>query len=230
MRKYKAIGVILIILMTAIAMLGVGISLAQDQGDGEPSPDAVSTAPVSSESSAESLSQPDQSNGINEVETAPSEVYNASLRIPGSALRPRENNVSYTTNGNGGCSYATTGDVSTIWNTPVYLPQGATVKYMRLYGVDSSTTSNTGGWFTVYDLYGILVHEYYASSSGSGGTNYWDTSEFTQTIDYASYSYVVNWRPSELGSNLQVCGFRLFYHTPPGAVALPAIMNSITGP
>ena len=41
-------------------------------------------------------------------------AYNHSLRFVGSTLRPRENNVSYTANGNGSCVYVTAGDASTV--------------------------------------------------------------------------------------------------------------------
>ena len=41
-------------------------------------------------------------------------TYNSSIRFVGSTLRPRENNVSYTANGNGSCVYVTAGDASTV--------------------------------------------------------------------------------------------------------------------
>jgi hypothetical protein len=35
-----------------------------------------------------------------------------------------------------------------------------------------------------------------------------------ETIDYDTYSYVINWRPVAASSNLRLCGFRLFYYQP----------------
>ena len=37
------------------------------------------------------------------------------------------------------------------------------------------------------------------------------------------YSCVVNWRPYVLGSEMQLCGFRIFYEPPSTAVYLPLV-------
>lgn len=59
-------------------------------------------------------------------------------------------------------------------------------------------------------------------SSGNAGTGF-ATVYFTHTLDYESYSYVVNWRPYVLGSEMQLCGFRIFYEPPSTAVYLPLV-------
>ncbi len=151
--------------------------------------------------------------------------YNASLRIVGAALKPRESNVEWTgVSGAGGCIYASSGNSYAVFNAPVYLPQGATVKYFRMYYNDQNASMNSQAWFTVYDLYGEVVQEWSVSSTGTG-KSYQTTAEFTHTVNYDSYSYVVNWRPEELGSDMQLCGFRIYYHTPPGALYLPSVMK-----
>ena len=49
----------------------------------------------------------------------------------------------------------------------------------------------------------------------------------SHTIDYLSYSYAINWRPFTLGSNTQLCGFRIFYEPPAcGIAVLPLVMRS----
>lgn len=146
-----------------------------------------------------------------------------SWRIAGSALRPRENDVSYSIPGQGGCIYVTSGDASTVWNTPVNLPQGSTIDTLRIYYNDTSG-SNSGAWFTIYDLYGNIVTESAVSTSGNTGFGFNDSAQINHTIDYSVYSYLINWRPSVTGSTMQLCGFRIFYEPPPfGINFLPII-------
>lgn len=149
--------------------------------------------------------------------------YNAHIRIAGSTVKPRSSDVEWAVTGNGGCTYATSGSLYTWWNAPVLLPQNSTIKYFRFYGNDASAGHNSAGYLTVYDLYGDVVEEYGTYSSGATGENYWTTSEMTVTVDYESYSYVANWRPNELGDNITLCGFRIYYATPPGPIFLPLV-------
>jgi len=137
-----------------------------------------------------------------------------SWRIAGSALKPRENDVSYSTSGSGGCTYVSSGDAFTVWNTPIDLPQGSTIDTLRMYFYDTST-SNTSAWFTIYDLYGNIVQEWSVSSNTGGGYSFNDSAQINHTIDYSTYSYLINWRPVVSGSTLQLCGFRIFYEPPP---------------
>jgi hypothetical protein len=187
-----------------------------------------SSAPVPEGVAPEDLSPPDLPPSLatpGEAAT-PLQTYNAYLRISGAALKPRESNVDWRGAGGGGCIYASDGNTFAVFNAPVYLPQGSTVKYVRMYYNDTNAESNSQAWFTVYDLYGQIVLERSASSSGSSGTSYATSSEFTHTVDYEGYSYVVNWRPNELGSDMQVCGFRIYYHTPTGPVYLPLVARN----
>lgn len=140
--------------------------------------------------------------------------YNTSVRFVGSALKPRENDVDYRVASQGGCVYVSGGDDSTVWNLPLALPDGAQVEYVRIYVHDASP-SDTCGWFTKYNLYGSLVEEWAVCSTGNGGNGYWTTTiSPTETIDYGSYSYVLNWRPGVTGSTIQLCGLRLYYTAP----------------
>jgi len=132
------------------------------------------------------------------------------LRLAGSVLRPRNSTVTFTSSGGGGCIQHTGGSTSTVWNTGVYLPQGATVTFVRMY-FDDTSPANSRGWFTVYDLYGDAVQEWGVSSSGSSGNGFEDTSAIDHQIDYRLYSYMLNWRPVASGSEMQLCGFRIFY-------------------
>lgn len=150
--------------------------------------------------------------------------WDTTLRVPGSVLRPRQNDVSYSSDAEGGALYATSGNASTVFNTPVYLPQGATVEWVRLYYYDNDPADGSYGWFTVYDLYGALVTEW-AVQSVDGGYGYRDVLvDPPHTIDYNSYSYVLNWRPNVLGVNMQLCGFRLYYTAPPATAAKSVVI------
>lgn len=152
--------------------------------------------------------------------------YNSSLRFVGSTLRPRRNDVSYATNSNGSCVYATGGDPNTVWNLPLALPEGSKVERLRMYYYDKSASQTTYGWFSKYDLYGTLVAEWGVTSLYSGGNSYDDVViSPTETIDYSAYSYVLNWRPGTVTNTLQLCGFRLFYTAPVGGVYLPVIVR-----
>jgi len=70
------------------------------------------------------------------------------------------------------------------------------------------------------------VEEWDVQSSGAGGTGFRGSVAFTHTIDYDSYSYVLKWRPNDTGTDMQLCGFRLFYYPPTsGGTFLPIIQN-----
>lgn len=148
-----------------------------------------------------------------------------SWRVVGSALKPRENNVSYSVDSNGGCAYVTAGSNFTVWNTPIHLPNGSVIDTLRMYFNDTSGFDSTG-WFTVYDLYGTIEDEWNVSSTGSLGSSFTDSGPINHTIDYSVYSYVINWRPNVTGSTMQLCGFRVFYTPPPfGLGFIPAVLT-----
>ena len=163
-----------------------------------------------------SLNQPD--------ELLQAEVHQTliSHRITGSAIRPRASVANFDVNTTGGCINAVDSPF-TVYNTPVWLPQGSTIDTLRMYYYDTSA-SNSTAWFTVYDLYGVIVQEWAVSSSGNTGNSFNDTAQIGHVVDYSIYSYVINWRPVVAGTTMQLCGFRIFYETPPfGLQFLPSI-------
>jgi hypothetical protein len=150
-------------------------------------------------------------------------TYNNSIRYVGSTFKPRTNDVNYDTSGSGGCVYVTGGNSSTVWNVPLTLPQSARVEYLRMYFYDNDASNTLGGWFSKYDLYGGLIQEWYVASV-DGGYSYTDVAITpNETINYNTYSYVLNMRPIGTGSNLMFCGFRVFYQYIFGLNFLPAI-------
>jgi len=241
MKTYKYLIIASILGVLLVAILAGGLAKAQEsiqnkQGglefngnlltsqQGERSPvEWPSSMPVPE--GLEILSPPED-RPMSGVDADIEATYNASLRVTGSALKPRGSGVDWVPTGGGGCIYASAGDAYLVFNTPIYLPQGSVVKYFRMYYNDANVTMNTTAWFTVYDLYGDIVAEYPVSSTGTGEA-YATTSEITQTIDYAFHSYVINWRPYDLGSDMQVCGFRLYYAAPPGPVYMPLLSKDL---
>jgi hypothetical protein len=103
-------------------------------------------------------------------------------RVVGSTLRPRVNDVSYTTNTSGGCVYVTAGSASTVWNTPLWIPDGATVQYLRIY-INDTSASNISAWFSIYDLFGGLVQEWPVTYSGTPGEAWYDTGAINHVIN-----------------------------------------------
>jgi hypothetical protein len=158
------------------------------------------------QSSAPDGSLPGPSAAPNEIgpgETAPvmsmvnatggpnSPAWNSNIRYVGSTLKPRTNDVNYDTSGSGGCVYVSSGDSWTVWNTPLTLPNGAQIEWLRMYFYDADGSNNIGGWFTKYNLYGDLIQEWYVASV-DGGYNYTDVAiSPVETINYNSYSYVL---------------------------------------
>ena len=88
---------------------------------------------------------------------------------------------------------------------------------MRMY-YDDTSASNSRGWFTQYNLFGVIVDEWGVSSSGDTGTGFRDTDAIDHEIDYQSFNYAINWRPNDSGNDMQLCGFRIFYEAPPFSV------------
>ena len=158
--------------------------------------------------SLEDLSPPDRParpSELDDPEAADPQAIWAYLRTAGSALKPRESNVEWYRDGGGGCIYASSGSSVAMFNVPIYLPQGAEVKNLRMYYNDTAV-DNCVAWFTVYDDYGGVHEEWEISSSGDSGTGHVTTEEFSHMIDYSLYSYVINWRPNELGTACRYAG------------------------
>lgn len=132
--------------------------------------------------------------------------------IAGSALRPRDSVVDFDVLGSGGCIYAEN-NASDVFNAPIRLPQGTNVDTMRMYYHDTSA-SNSTAWFTVYDMYGTIVEEWAVTSSGEAGEGFNDSATIGHAVNNNQYFYMLNWRPVISGTEMQLCGFRVF-HTPP---------------
>ena len=209
-RSNLVLGVVILLGLAAVSVAAGRFSQASAQGAGDiwtSSAEAPAGTPLERFSPADDPAANDLQEDLESPEGA------ISWRVTGSALKPRENDVSYRVNSTGACSYVTAGDANTVFNIPIYLPQGTVVDTLRMY-YDDTSASNTTAWFTVYDLYGLIVQEWPVSSSGDSGQGFADSALIDHTIDYTAYSYMLNWRPIVVGATLQLCGFRVI-HNPP---------------
>jgi len=146
---------------------------------------------------------------------------NSYLRVVGSVLRPRSNSVPFTTGGNGGTIHVT-GLPLDWFNTPVHLPQGALVKYVRMYYYDAHKTYDCDGYFSIYDNQGNVVQEWQVASAASPGYSSSLSAYIAHTVDNLNYSYALNWMPQDIGATLALAGFRINYDAPvtPNKVAV----------
>ena len=216
------IRVVVVVLALALIAVFVAGEAGQTQGTWESDTPAVqsSTDPAGEGGRPAST---DGSSRQPEAPLEPAQTYNASLRIPAAALKPRDSDVDWQNGGEGGCVYATVGDEYTVWAAPLYLPDGATIRYFRMYYNDQDTIKDCAAFLTVYDLFGNRVTEWGIDSS-STGLSYATTAELDHVVNYDSYNYTINWRPNVFGSTMQVCGFKVYYYEDPWGVAfLPSI-------
>lgn len=211
-----------------IAVLALGLIVAVVAGEpaqtqapagSDPPLQTAGTAPSEQE---DPRALPDGSDRQEEAAPDPAQTYNATLRIPVAGLKPRTSDVEWHTGGEGGCTYASSGDTNTWWAAPLYLPDGSTLRYFRMYYNDQNATVDCEAYLTVYDLYGRIVTEWGIQSS-STGQSYATTPLLDHVIDYDYYSYVINWRPNDEGTDMQVCGFKVYYETHWGLAFLPHV-------
>ncbi len=173
--------------------------------------------------SAAALSPPDRPDfDPNRPDTVPELLSNVvSQRITGYVFRPSNSITGFAPSS--GCIYATS-NAHINFNTPLYLPQGAEIRQVRMFFYDASATHNSTAWLMVHDLYGDSDLFWNVSSTGSFGYGFNDTSLIGHTVDYNLYSYTLIWRPVITGDTMRLCGFRIFYEPPPfGIQFLPYV-------
>ena len=162
---------------------------------------------------------PDQPAGPDSKAPALSFSY---YKVIGTAFQPRESTSTFTYSTNG-CMYQN-GGTDFRFQAPLILPEGSEIKYMRIYYLDTAATDMTV-WLTRYapgqanlDLTSVL-------STGNGGYGTVLSPLITQTVDMATYAYVLTWGTSIATSANQICGVRIAYYAPPAVFGtfLPVI-------
>jgi hypothetical protein len=142
----------------------------------------------------------------------------AVIRVAGTAFRPISSNIDFQ-----GISPAIWADTTIgLFETPLYLPQGAVVTGLRMYWWDGSNTYDCTGSLMRYDIVnGTSISVGTTNSSGMPGTGYSDSAAFSHTIDYNQYAYSLTWNPKIAGATqMMLFGFQITYTPPPGRAAV----------
>jgi hypothetical protein len=134
-------------------------------------------------------------------------------RAAGSVLKPRDSSVSWANDGSGGCLYLSSGNTNTIFNIHLDVPHGSRIEYLRIYYYDTSA-ANSIAWVTRYNDAGGLTDITNVSSASNTGYGTQLGAYLEHIVDTVNYSYVLNWRPYQLGSTMQLCGLRVAYSLP----------------
>lgn len=149
-------------------------------------------------------------------------------QVAGATLRGRNSTTGYAYDGVG-CSHVTAGtSINSILNTELILPDGATIKYLRLYYRDTNATKGVRGFITRYTP-GTATNDLVSAASTTafaGGYGFVVSSEITETVNNTSYAYTLIGWPDDLGSTLQICGLRVAYYLPQNhIVSLPVVRS-----
>lgn len=140
--------------------------------------------------------------------------------VPGTAFRPINSATAYASDGSG-CLYQNGGTVEQF-HAPVYLPQGATIKSIRMHYYDASV-GEMGLSITQF-FHGIGSFNFAsASSSGTAGFGSTLSNEVTVTVEPETTNYVLMWQPSFALSAQQICAVSIAYYPPAPAAALCAL-------
>ena len=220
-------GIRFVVVVLVLAMIVVFVTGEAGQTRGPGGSDLVAAQAGMADTGEEGSAPPIVGSGRQvEVEPSAVESYNASIRISATALEPADSDVEWQHAPwpAVGCFYVKSGDQFTAWSTPLYLPDGATIRYFRMYYNDQSDSDNCEARLTALDAYGEIAYYWLIQSSGTGKT-YVTTPEFEHVVDYDQYSYVIRWWPNMIGPDMQVCGFRVFYEDHWGLAYLPYLSN-----
>jgi hypothetical protein len=151
------------------------------------------------------------------------------LKLTGTALAPRKSASTYDYSSNG-CVFQV-GGADFRFQTPVYLPEGASIKYVRMYYVDTAPTDMTV-WLTKYQPGQSNLDIVSVQSTGNVGYGTSLSKEIggpalgdppAEIVDNATNAYVLTWGTSVLGNTNQICGVRVAYYPP-----APGEFNPVT--
>ena len=102
-------------------------------------------------------------------------------------------------------------------NTKLPLPDGAIIKYLRVYYRDTNAANGVEGYITRYQP-GVgtadLVHAV-SSDAFVVGYGFVVSPEITEVVNNTVYAYTLIRWPDEVGVNNQICGVRVAYFPPP---------------
>lgn len=150
-------------------------------------------------------------------------------QVSGATLHGRSSTTGYAYDGVS-CSHVTAGTgTGRILNTELLLPDGAVIKYLRVYYQDTNAVNGVEGYITRYQP-GIgasdLVHAG-SEDAFNSGYGYVVSAEIAETVNNTNDTYsLIGW-PDDANINNQICGLRVAYYAPPGgATFLPSIYKT----
>lgn len=168
---------------------------------------------------------PDDNRSAPDAPSAPAQTFSY-YQVSGPELQPRT-----TTNvqvyGANGCVYMSTGTgTGLLTGTGMHIPDGSTIKYIRLYYNDTNASAGVDAFLTRYSPGAATSDLVSAGSTAafSGGYGFVVSNEITEVVNNASYAYMLYGWPDTNASSLQVCGIRVAYYAPVTFnVALPVV-------
>jgi hypothetical protein len=161
-------------------------------------------------------------------ETSATDAVFYYYQVSGATLRGRNSSTEYEYDVVG-CSHVTVGSgTGRILNTELPIPDGATIKYLRVYYRDVNPASGIEGYITRYQP-GVgtadLVHTG-STNLFAGGYGFVVSQEITSTVNNKDYVYTLIGWPDEANVANQICGLRVAYYLPQNNLAfLPAISS-----
>jgi hypothetical protein len=226
-------GRVLLACLVFAGLIMAGAAVAQQNGTST-EPDVLQAATASSVAydSASSTGRPPDDNpdmsGFS-GQVAPSQTFRY-YQVSGATLRGRNSSTGYAYDGVG-CSHVTSGTgTGRILNTDLPLPDGAVIKYLRVYYRDTNAANGVEGYITRYQP-GVgtadLVHSG-STNAFAGGYGFVVSGEITETVNNTAYAYTVIGWPDDANVANQICGLRVAYYAPVAATTtfLPALFRA----
>jgi hypothetical protein len=157
--------------------------------------------------------------------TSPSATFSY-YQVAGATLTGRSSSTQYAYD-SVGCSHLTAGTGSNlILNTELHLPDGAVIKYLRVYYKDTNPSSGVKGYITRYQP-GVATKDMAQVGSSdpfASGYGYVVSAEITETVNNSLYAYTLLGWPDVANSANQICGLRVAYYPPLfGQVFMPLL-------
>jgi hypothetical protein len=131
------------------------------------------------------------------------------LNISGGVFQGRNDGVGFSTAGRG-CMHATAGNARLT--VKALLPDGALVKYVRIFYRDTSST-DMNVWLTAYDGAGGFEDIVRVASTGNAGYGTALSEEMNYRVDHYASALALVAGPTVPDDTQEVCGVRLAYYT-----------------
>lgn len=133
--------------------------------------------------------------------------------VSGATLRGRSSTAGHGYVGLG-CTYAT--DVDRLLNTELPIPDGATIKYLRVYYNDTNASASVQGYITRYQpgVGAIDLVTVGSTAAFAGGYGFTVSNEITEIANNTDYAYTLIGWPGLSSSTVQICGLRVAYYAP----------------